>query len=139
MTGSEKQANGVVGQRLAGEFSRYFVAGSLAFGSDFLVLVALTERGGVNYLVSNLFGFCCGLLVSYLLCIRWVFSRRRLSVPTQEFAVFALLAMVGLGLNEAVLWMAVELAGQHYAVAKIVATGAVFVVNFVMKKMVLFR
>jgi putative flippase GtrA len=126
-------------QRLTGEFLRYFVAGSLAFGSDFLVLVALTERGGVNYLVSNIFGFCCGLLISYLLCIRWVFSRRRLSVPTHEFAIFVLLALIGLGLNEGVLWLAVELAGQHYAVAKVMATGAVFVVNFLMKKFVLFR
>jgi putative flippase GtrA len=126
-------------QRLSGEFLRYFVAGGLAFGGDFLVLVGLTELGGVNYLVSNIFGFCCGLLISYLLCIRWVFSRRRLSAPTHEFAIFVLLALIGLGLNEGVLWMVVELAGQHYAVAKIVATGAVFVVNFVMKKMVLFR
>lgn len=138
MTVSESQTTGAR-RRLAGEFSRYFVAGSLAFGSDFLVLVALTEQGGVNYLVSNLFGFCCGLLVSYLLCIRWVFARRRLAVPAQEFAVFALLALVGLVLNEGVLWASVELAGQHYVLAKVVATGAVFVVNFLMKKIVLFR
>jgi putative flippase GtrA len=139
MSGRESQPGGVSRQRLAGEFSRYFAAGSLAFGSDFLVLVALTELAGVNYLVSNIFGFCCGLLVSYLLCVRWVFVRRRLSEPAQEFAIFVLLALVGLALNEGVLWIAVELAGQHYAVAKVVATGAVFVVNFLMKKIVLFR
>lgn len=121
------------------EFLRYFVAGSLAFGSDFLVLVALTEMGGVNYLVSNLFGFCSGLAVSYLLCIRWVFARRRLAVPAQEFAVFTALALLGLGLNEVVLWATVEMAGQHYAIAKVVATGAVFLVNFLMKKFILFR
>lgn len=135
MTGTGDRA----GVRLAGEFPRYFVAGSLAFGSDFLVMVGLTELAGVNYLVSNIFGFCCGLLVSYLLCVRWVFSRRRLAVPAQEFAVFFLLALVGLALNEGVLWLAVELAGQHYAVAKIVATAGVFVVNFLLKKMILFR
>ncbi len=125
--------------RLTGEFVRYFAAGCLAFGGDFLTLVALTELAGVNYLVSNLFGFGCGLLISYLLCVRWVFTRRRLAVPAQEFAVFTLLALVGLALNEGVLWLAVELAGQHYAVAKVMATGAVFVLNFLMKKAVLFR
>ena len=126
-------------RRLSAEFLRYLVAGSAAFGSDLAVLVALTELGGVNYLVSNVFGFCCGLLVSYLLCIRWVFARRRLTVPAREFAIFTLLALAGLALNEAVLWAAVELAGQHYALAKVVATGAVFGVNFLMKKMILFR
>lgn len=126
-------------QRLRMEVFRYFIAGCLAFGSDFLVLVALTELGGVNYLVSNIFGFCCGLLVSYLLCVRWVFARRRLSVPSQEFAIFALLALVGLGLNEGTMWAVVELAEQHYLIAKVVSTGIVFVINFGMKKVVLFR
>ena len=137
MTGD--QGATLAGRRLSGEFLRYFVAGCLAFGGDFLVLVGLTELGGVNYLVSNVFGFCCGLLISYLLCIRWVFIRRRVTVPAREFTIFTLLALVGLALNEAVLWTAVELAGQHYAVAKVVATGAVFVVNFLMKKLILFR
>lgn len=126
-------------QRLRMEVFRYFIAGGLAFGSDFLVLVALTELGGVNYLVSNIFGFCCGLLVSYLLCVRWVFARRRLSVPSQEFAIFALLALVGLGLNEGTMWAVVELAEQHYLIAKVVSTGIVFAINFGMKKVVLFR
>lgn len=139
MTGPENQATVPPRRRVTDEFLRYFVAGSLAFGSDFLVLVTLTEVGGINYLISNVFGFCCGLLVSYLLCIRWVFSRRNLSVPTHEFTIFALLSLVGLGLNEGLMWAVVELAGQHYAVAKVVATGAVFVVNFLMKKIVLFR
>ena len=121
------------------EFSRYFVAGCLAFGGDFLVLVTLTEFAGINYLISNVFGFCVGLVISYLFCIRWVFSVRRLQVPTQEFGIFTLVALIGLALNEVVMWGVVEFAGQHYSLAKIVATGAVFVANFVLKKVILFR
>ena len=124
---------------LTREFTRYFVAGCLAFGSDFLVLVALTEWGGVNYLLSNVFGFGVGLVISYLLCIRWVFAVRRLKVPTREFGIFALLALVGLGLNEAVMFLVVEGGEVHYTLAKVAATGVVFVANFVMKKLVLFR
>lgn len=121
------------------EFSRYFVAGGLAFGCDFLVLATLTELAGVNYLISNVFGFCVGLIISYLLCIRWVFTIRRLQVPTHEFGVFALLALVGLGLNEVTMWLVVESVGLHYTLAKIAATGVVFLVNFGMKKLILFR
>lgn len=126
-------------RRAGREFVRYFWAGMLAFGCDFLVLVAVTEVGGVNYLASNIFGFAAGLLTSYLLCIRWVFDRRRFQAASREFAVFSLVAVVGLGMNEAVMWSMVEMAGLHYTLAKILATGFVFVFNFSLKKIVLFR
>lgn len=121
------------------EFIRYFWAGCLAFGADLLVLVGLTEWGGLHYLVANLFSFAAGLTVGYLLCIRWVFERRRLTRTSHEFAIFFGLTLVGLGLNESLIWAGVEYAGFHYALAKILATGAVFVVNYAMKKAVLFR
>lgn len=124
---------------LAREFFRYFWAGCLAFGLDLLVLIALTELAGLHYLVANLFGFVVGLGIGYLLSIRWVFERRRLTLARHEFAIFFLLTLLGLGLNEGLMWGLVEYAAVHYTVAKVVATGAVFAVNFLMKKAVLFR
>jgi putative flippase GtrA len=125
--------------RIAREFFRYLWAGGLAFGSDLLVLVALTELAGLNYLVSNVFGFAVGLATSYLLCVRWVFERRRFQAASREFAVFTVVALVGLGINEAVMWGLVEKAGLHYTLAKVLATGFAFVVNFFLRKAVLFR
>jgi putative flippase GtrA len=125
--------------RVLREFGRYLLTGSAAFASDFLLLVGLTEGAGLNYLVANLFAFAAGFLVNYLLCVRWVFERRRFAVTSQEFAVFVAVALPGLALNEAVLWLAVALAGLHYAAAKVLATGLVFVVNFLLRKFLLFR
>jgi len=121
------------------EFSRYFWAGCLAFGTDFLVLVGLTEWIGLHYLVANLFSFAAGLTVSYLLCIRWVFERRRLASVHHEFGVFVLLTLVGLGMNEGAMWLGVELASLHYTLAKAVAAAGTFVINFLLKKIILFR
>jgi putative flippase GtrA len=124
---------------LKGEFFRYFWAGCLAFGIDLLVLVGLAELAGLHYLIANLFSFAAGLTVSYLLCIRWVFEHRRLATAHHEFAIFTVLTLVGLGLNETIMWVGVECAGLHYVLAKGVAAGAVFAGNFLMKKEVLFR
>lgn len=139
LQGAQRRSTEFCRRRGGREFTRYFWAGMLAFGCDFLVLVALTEVGGVNYLASNIIGFAAGLLTSYLLCIRWVFDRRRFQAVSGEFAVFSLLAVAGLGINEAVIWSMVEMAGLHYTLAKILATGFVFVFNFSLKKIVLFR
>ena len=124
---------------LTREFVRYFWAGCLVFGLDLAVLVALTELAGLHYLVANLFSFGVGLTVGYLLSIRWIFARRRVTRAHHEFTIFFLLTLIGLALNEGLIWAGVEFAGLHYTLAKVVATGTGFVVNFAMKKAVLFR
>ena len=121
------------------EFARYFWAGSLTFLTDFLVLVLLTEVAGINYLWSNLVAVSVGMMMSYLLCVKWVFVERRYNKVVFEFSLFVLTSIICLFLNEALLWLLVEFGHTHYLVAKIIVTAIVFVVNFVIKKMVLFR
>ena len=121
------------------EFTRFFWAGSLTFLIDFLILVLLTEVGGVNYLWSNLAAVSVGIVMSYLLCVRWVFLDRRYNRVVFEFPIFVLISVVGLMLNESLLWASVEFGKIHYLVAKIIVTAAIFSVNFCVKKIILFR
>ncbi len=121
------------------EFRRFFWAGSLSFVVDFSILVMLTEVGGFNYLWSNLFSVLAGLMTNYLLCVKWVFINRRYNRMAVEIPIFVFLSLIGLSLNEFLLWASVEYANIHYLTAKIVVTLAVFVVNFFLKKVVLFR
>jgi putative flippase GtrA len=121
------------------EFARYFWAGSLTFLTDFLVFLLLTEGAGVNYLWSNLVAVSVGMMMSYLLCVRWVFRERRYSQVAFEFSLFVLASVGCLFLNEALLWVLVEWYATHHLVAKVMVTAAIFVVNFAIKKIVLFR
>lgn len=120
------------------EFARYFWAGSLAFVTDFAVIVLLTEGVGINYLWSNLAAVSVGMVISYLLCIKWVFVERRYTRVAWEFSLFALTGGLCLVLNEALLWALVEFGQVHYLAAKIVVTLAVFAINFCLKKVLLF-
>jgi putative flippase GtrA len=121
------------------EFARYFLAGSLTFLIDFLILLVLTEVGGINYLWSNLAAVSVGIVVSYLLCVKWVFFDRRYNRVVFELPIFVLICVAGVILNESLLWAFVEFGNIHYLVAKIIVTAAVFVINFCVKKSVLFR
>ncbi len=121
------------------EFRRFFWAGSFAFCIDFFTLFFLTEIFKVNYLISNLVAVSLGVIISYLLCIKWVFNKRRYNRVALEFQIFVLLSIIGLILNESLLWSFVEVFKTHYLVAKIIVTLAIFVVNFFLKKVVLFR
>ena len=121
------------------EFTRYFCAGCLTFLVDFTLLLFLTEVAEINYLRSNLAAVSVGIVMSYLLCVNWVFDARRYNQVVFEFPIFVLTSIVGVLLNESLLWASVEFGGIHYLAAKIIVTLAVFVVNFCLKKMILFR
>ncbi len=121
------------------EFKRYFWAGSLTFLTDFLILFVLTELVGINYLWSNLAGVLVGVGMSYLLCIKWVFKDRRYNRVALEFSLFALTCLIGLILNEALMWVIVEFGGIHYLISKVIVTAAIFVFNFFFKKVLLFQ
>ena len=121
------------------EFSRYLLAGSLTFLADFLVLILLTEFAGFNYLWSNLVGVFVGIVVSYLLCIKWVFLNRRYNQVVLELPLFIITCLVGVLLNELMLWLLVEFGDVYYLTSKIIVTAVIFVFNFLLKKTLLFR
>lgn len=121
------------------EVIRYLVAGTIAFLVDLSTLVGLTELLQINYLVANICGFCLAVSVSYVLCTNWVFETRRLQCVVSEFGIFAGVALLGLLVNELSMWALVDGGNIHYALAKVVATGVVFMLNFILRKIFLFR
>lgn len=124
---------------IIGEFSRYIIVGGLAFGCDFLAYIGLIELVGLNYLLANVFGFCLGLSVNYLLSIYWVFRHRSESSIKREYLLFAGIGLFNLGLGELFLWVLVGLGGLHHILGKIAITSLVFLSNFCMRKMMLFH
>ena len=118
---------------------RYTFVGGVAFLADFGLLAGLTELAGLNYLLSAALSFIVGLTVNYLLSVQWVFASRKLADRRAEFLLFALIGVVGLGLNELFLWLFTEFVGWYYLVSKIVATVIVFFWNFLARRIILFR
>ena len=124
---------------LAVQFLRYAVVGGVAFVVDFAVYVSLTEWAGLHYLVSAAVGFLCGLTTNYALSISWVFQNRSLKDARVEFAVFATIGVVGLGLTEGIMYLATEFVGFRYWISKLIAVALVLFWNFGARKVTLFR
>ena len=120
------------------EFMRYGIASALALAGDFGTLVVLTELAGVYYLTSAAAGFTVGILIAYVLSVRWVFSKRRLADASTERAIFLLIGLAGLAINHVVMFALTEIALLPYAVSKIGSAGLVFAFNFSIRKIVLF-
>lgn len=128
---------GTVGHAPASEFVRYLVVSLVALALDTAVLLGAATV--VHYLVAASLGFATGAFASYLMATRWVFRRRRLAQRRRtEFGLYALVGVLGLGLNDLVIFLAVDLGGLSLLGAKVLAAGITFLFNFALRKRVLF-
>lgn len=113
---------------------KFGFVGFLCFFIDYGVMVFLTEVFRIDYLVSSGISFTVSVIVNYILSITFVFETDKDKNKLKEFVVFVFLSLIGLGINEACMWLAVEAAGIYYMISKIGATAVVMVYNFVTRK-----
>jgi len=124
--------------RLTGQFFRYFLVGGVAFIVDFTLLFLLTEFGHIHYLLSASIAFMAGIAVNYALSVSWVFNHRSVDNRMHEFAIFAVIGILGLAFNAALMWLFTELVGLHYLGSKMVAAVLILLFNFGARKVLLF-
>ena len=118
---------------------RYCFVGGFAFLVDAGLLYVLTEYAGWHYLFSASLSFIAGLCVNYLLSISWIFKSSTYSNRTLEFVFFAIIGVVGLLLNELLLYMATDVLHLYYMLSKVIAAGIIMLWNFFARKYLLFN
>ncbi|MDD5333801.1 MAG: GtrA family protein [Rhodoferax sp.] len=123
---------------LLAQFGRYFLVGGGAFINDFALLYVLTEFGHLHYLLSASLAFLAGTAVNYSLSVSWVFEHRSVDNRMHEFALFALIGILGLVFNAALIWVFTELAQLHYLGSKMIAATLILLFNFGARKALLF-
>lgn len=127
---------------LMGQFVRYLVTGGFAFVVDFLLYAFCLYELNWHYLVANLVGLVAGLVINYVMSVAWVFSECKRVLEdrkTVEFGVFAIVGIIGVGINELLMLLMVGMLDANEMKSKIVAAILVLMWNFGVRKMVLFR
>lgn len=125
-----------------GQFLRYFVTGGLAFVVDFGFFALALYYFDIHYLVSNLIGLMAGNVVNYLLSIGWVFSSEKRTMEMHrlmEITVFVIISLVGMGLNEFLMYVCVGLLAIQEMISKVGAAIIVLLYNFFARKFILFK
>ncbi len=116
---------------------RYGFVGGAAFALDFSTLTFCREvlHWGTIYAATT--GFVLGLILNYVLCLYFVFSKNNADKHPLEFIIFASVGVAGLFVNDLVIYGLAE-AGVDYKTGKLVATAAVFFFNFFGRRYLLF-
>lgn len=121
-------------KKLIEQIIKFGFVGFLCFFIDYGIMVFLTEVAGVHYLISSAISFCVSVTVNYILSVTIVFETDKNKNKLKEFVVFVFLSIIGLGINQLVMWFAGEILGVFYMISKIGATAIVMVYNFISRK-----
>jgi putative flippase GtrA len=112
---------------------RYIFVAAVGLVADFGGLIFLKQGVGLNYLLAAAISFTVALALNYALSVWWVFPASRYS-RRQEFALFAVIGLVGLGLNSLLMWVLTSGLGVFYIWSKACTTIVVFGWNFLARK-----
>lgn len=117
---------------------KFAVVGVSAFMIDYVLMVLITEVFSINYLLSNAISFSASVIYNYILSIFWVFDvDSSKSNQCKNLVIFIVLSMIGLLINQLLMWIQVNQLNIYYMIAKIFATVVVMVYNFISRKIYL--
>ena len=126
-------------KKLFKQLISFGIVGIIATVIDYAFMVLFTEIFGVQYLISCAISFTISVIVNYILSIRFVFSSNTDLTKWKEISVFIILSVIGLGINQLIMWLLVEQVYINYLLAKVGATAIVMIYNFISRKLFLER
>ncbi|WP_173445773.1 GtrA family protein [Absicoccus porci] len=124
-------------KKLIKQLFRFGIVGGIAFLIDYSILFICTEYLGIYYLISSFISFTVSTVFNYIASVRWVFDVDQKKSQRRNFVLFIVFSVIGLGINQCIMWFGVEKLDLYYMLVKIGATAIVMVFNFVTRKMFL--
>lgn len=146
-------------KKLLAQIMKFGMVGVICFGIDYaigiIVMNIILKLGGDQAfefasMAGSALGFTVSVIINYILSFRFVFERKEDLNRKAEFVMFLILSVIGLGLNQLIIWVCVgPVYGNAaflqkvfnynlaYTAAKVIATAVVMVYNFVTRKMFL--
>lgn len=121
------------------KMARYGATSFLAVGADIGLMWWLAYSFSISYLLAAAVGFCVGCLVKYLVSKYLVFDNNGERGETLTVTLFLLIAVVGLSVNHLIIFVGVEYLDVHLLLAKIFSAGFVFVLNFFLLGVFVFK
>ncbi len=118
------------------QYAKFAVVGITSLMVDYGVLVFLTENTafGLDYFQASAFSYTLSIFVNYILSMKYVFHGKEDMSRMKEASIFFVLSLIGLFLNQMVMWFTVECLGIYYAMAKLLSTLMVTNYNYISRK-----
>lgn len=122
-------------------FLKFLKFGAVGFSGtviDFFFTWLCKEKLKFNKFVANSIGFTLAATSNYFLNRMWTFRSHNPEIG-KEYSLFILISLVGLGLNNLIIYLLNEKLKMNFYLAKVFAIGVVMVWNFFANYFVTFQ
>lgn len=119
------------------QFIRFFGVGCVSAIGHFGLLILLVQAGGVDAVAASTAGAVLGAVINYSLNYRFTF--RSTKQHRESATKFAILVVIGWGLNALLMWIGVNQLGIDYRISQVLTTGLLMVWNFFANRFWTFR
>jgi putative flippase GtrA len=119
-------------------FIKFGVVGMLGMVIDFSVTWILKEKIKVNKYLANSAGFTCAVIFNYTLNRIWTFESADTHIA-EQFSKFLLVALIGLGINNLLLYFFVKKTKHNFYLLKLIVIGIVFFWNYFANLLITFH
>jgi len=120
------------------QFIKYFFASGIALFIDVSVLFILTEYFKLYYILSATISFLLGILITYILSKFYIFNKTKINNRINEFAVFLIIGVIGLILNNIFLYILTEYCKIYYMLSKFFVIIITYLWNYFARKKFIF-
>lgn len=107
------------------------LVGIIATAIEYLLLIILKEMFNTEILVASGFSYTISLCFNYYLSIKYVFIDKKSMSKVKEVSGFFITAIIGLLINQVVMYISVDLVDLYYLFSKVIATVVVMIWNFI--------
>ena len=134
-------------KKLINQLVKFGVVGVICFIIDYFITIIMADVLGIHYMIAKFWGFVVSVIINYLLSMKFVFHRREDLEKKKEFTLFIILSVIGLIINEVVIFTCIDGLYYHIAILRdiipekfivsigaIIATGVVMIYNFISRK-----
>lgn len=119
------------------DFLLYVIVGGIATVAEWVVFFLL-GKVSCHYAVATAIAYILSTFVNWLAGRILVFKQSNQPLFKEIVSVY-LASIVGLILNLLIMWVAVDLINVNEMLSKIAATGIVFVYNFLVRKLLIYK
>ena len=120
--------------KLVNKIIRFSIVGGIATIIDFVYLYIFKEFLNFNVILANTLSFIISVTYNYIASITWVFDTNKNENKKIQFILFIIFSIVGLIINNIILYILTDKLNIYYLISKVVATLIVMIFNFITRK-----
>lgn len=113
---------------------RFGIVGFIATIIDFVLLFIFKELLNINVIIANTLSFTISVIYNYIASIKYVFDVDKKKNRKIQFILFIIFSVLGLILNNLILYLLTSRLNIYYLLSKVIATIFVIVFNFITRK-----